>query len=286
MKQQPELIRGLGLLASAAIVVGSVIGTGIFLVPSDIAREVDSVGLVFAVWIVGGLLSLAGALSYAELGAAMPEAGGEYVFLRRAYGPLWGFLYGWEQFVIGKTGSVASIATAFAVFFGYFFGTLSQPAVEVGGWTLNGAQLVSLAAIIGLTVINYLGIIVGGAVQTVFTILKVAIILGLVVLGFTLGQGSWSNFAPFFAAPKGSATVGAFGVALLSAFWAYDGWNNLTMVGSEIRDPQRNIPRSLIYGMLGVGAVYMLANAVYFYLLPLAAVKGSMRVAQDAARSF
>ncbi|HSC78158.1 MAG TPA: amino acid permease [Candidatus Acidoferrales bacterium] len=286
MKQQPELIRGLGLIASAAIVVGSVIGTGIFLVPADIAREVDSVGLVFAVWIVGGLLSLAGALSYAELGAAMPEAGGEYVFLRRAYGPLWGFLYGWEQFVIGKTGSVASIATAFAVFLGYFFGTLSQPAVELGGWTLNGAQLVSLAAIIGLTVINYLGIIVGGAVQTVFTILKVVIILGLVVLGFAIGNGSWSNFAPFFAAPKGSATVGAFGVALLSAFWAYDGWNNLTMVGSEIKDPQRNIPRSLIFGMLGVGAVYMLANAVYFYILPLGDVKNSERVAQDAAVKF
>ncbi|MCI0403188.1 MAG: amino acid permease [Acidobacteria bacterium] len=286
MNKQPELIRGLGLIASASIVVGTVIGTGIFLVPSDIAREVDSVGLVFAVWIVGGLLSLAGALSYAELGAAMPEAGGEYVFLRRAYGPLWGFLYGWEQFVIGKTGSVASIATAFALFLGYFFGTLGEPIVSVAGFPLTGAQAVSLGAIILLTLINYLGIIVGGAVQTVFTILKVIIILGLVVLGFAIGNGSWTNFSPFFDAPRGAATYSAFAVALLSAFWAYDGWNNLTMVGSEIKDPQRNIPRSLIYGMLCVGAIYMLANAVYFYILPLGTVKGSERVAQDAAVAF
>lgn len=286
MKKQPELIRGLGPIGAAAIVVGTVIGTGIFIVPATIAREVDSVGLVFAVWVVGGLISLAGALSYAELGAAMPEAGGEYVFLRRAYGPVWGFLYGWEQFVIGKTGSVASIATGFAVFLGYLVGSLHEPVFSLGAWNLTGAQAVSLSAILLLTAINYFGIIVGGAVQTVFTLLKIAVILGLVALGFALGNGDFSNFTPFWAAPKGSATFSAFAVALLAAFWAYDGWNNLTMVGGEIKDPQRNIPRALIFGMLGVGAVYMLANAVYFYLLPLETVKSSERVAQDAARSF
>ncbi|MGH9777790.1 MAG: APC family permease, partial [Candidatus Acidiferrales bacterium] len=273
-------------IGAAAIVVGTVIGTGIFIVPATIAREVDSVGLVFAVWAVGGLISLAGALSYAELGAAMPEAGGEYVFLRRAYGPVWGFLYGWEQFVIGKTGSVASIATGFAVFLGYLVGSLHEPVFSLGAWNLTGAQAVSLSAILLLTAINYFGIIVGGAVQTVFTLLKIAVILGLVALGFALGNGDFSNFTPFWAAPKGSATFSAFAVALLAAFWAYDGWNNLTMVGGEIKDPQRNIPRALIFGMLGVGAVYMLANAVYFYLLPLETVKSSERVAQDAARSF
>src|SRR3990172_8726816 len=140
MKQQPTLIRGLGLVGSASVVAGTIIGTGIFLVPSSIARQVDSVGLVFAVWVVGGLLSLAGALSYAELGAAMPEAGGEYVFLRRAYGPLWGFLYGWEAFVIGKTGSIATIATAFAVFLGYFFGMLNEVWLGSGAFSLTGAQ--------------------------------------------------------------------------------------------------------------------------------------------------
>ncbi|MFQ5927446.1 MAG: amino acid permease, partial [Terriglobia bacterium] len=239
---QPQLIRGLGLMGSTSIVAGTIIGTGIFLVPSSIARQVDSVGLVFAVWIVGGLLSLAGALSYAELGAALPHAGGEYVFLRRAYGPLWGFLYGWEQFVIGKTGSIATIATAFALFLGYFFGTLQQEMLRVplgiATWSLTGAQVISLAAIIGLTVINYLGIIVGGAVQSVFTVLKVSIILGLVALGFAMGGGEWSHFSGFFTAPGGAGTLSAFGVALVAALWAYDGWNNLTMVGGEVRDPE------------------------------------------------
>ncbi|MGH9862266.1 MAG: APC family permease [Candidatus Acidiferrales bacterium] len=290
MKEQPQLVRGLGLIGSAAIVAGSIIGTGIFLVASSIARHVESVGLVFAVWIVGGLLSLAGALTYAELGAAMPEAGGEYVFLRRAYGPLWGFLYGWEQFVIGKTGSIATIATGFALFLGYFVESLSETVLRVplgfAAWSLNGAQLVSLIAIIGLTVVNYLGVVVGGAVQTIFTILKVGVILGLVVLGFALSGGSWANFSPFFAAPRGLDTFSAFGVALVGALWAYDGWNNLTMVGSEIRDPERNIPRALIFGTLGVAAIYMLTNAVYFYILPFEAVKTSQRVAQDAARTF
>ncbi|MFQ5777959.1 MAG: APC family permease, partial [Terriglobia bacterium] len=290
MSAQPQLIRGLGLVGSSSIVVGTIIGTGIFLVPSTIARAVDSVGLVFAVWIVGGLLSLAGALSYAELGAALPQAGGEYVFLRRAYGPLWGFLFGWEQFVIGKTGSIATIATAFALFLGYFFGALSQEVLRVPlgftTWSLTGAQMVSLAAIISLTVINYLGVIVGGAVQTFFTILKVAIILGLIVLGFSLGGGAGSNFSPFLAAPRGLGTFSAFGVALVAALWAYDGWNNLTMVAGEVRHPERNIPRALILGVLGVGGVYLLTNAVYFYILPLEAVQGSEQVAQDTARSF
>jgi len=286
MKEQPILLRGLGIIGAASIVVGTIIGTGIFLVPSSIARHVDSIGLVFAVWVVGGLLSLAGALSYAELGAAMPEAGGEYVFLRRAYGPLWGFLYGWEAFVIGKTGSIATIATAFAVFLGYFFGMLNEVWVGNGAFSLTGAQIITLVAIIGLTVVNYMGIIVGGAVQAVFTLLKVAVILALVLLGFAIGGGSWSNFTPFFAAPKGLDTFSAFGVALVAALWAYDGWNNLTMVGSEVRDPERNIPRALILGVLGVGGVYMLANAVYFYILPLETVKSSARVAQDAARAF
>jgi amino acid transporter len=289
--KQPELIRGLGLVQASAIVVGTVIGTGIFLVPSSIARQVDSVGLVFLVWVVGGLLSLAGALSYAELGAALPEAGGEYVFLRRAYGPLWGYLYGWEQFVIGKTGSIATVATGFALFLGFFVESLGTEwlRVPVGTWTwsLTGAQVVSLAAIVGLTVLNFFGIVLGGNVQAVLTALKVSVILGLVAVGFALGQGSWSNFTPFFVPTnRGADTLTAFGVALVAALWAYDGWNNLVMVGGEVRDPQRTIPRALIFGVLGVGLVYMLSNAVYFYILPLAAVKSSPRVAQDAAQQF
>lgn len=290
MSTQPQLIRGLGIWGAGSIVAGTIIGTGIFLVPSSIARQVDSVGLVFLVWIVGGLLSLAGALSYAELGAAMPQAGGEYVFLRRAYGPLWGYLYGWEAFVIGKTGSIATIATAFALFLGYFFSALHEEMLRLplgfATWSLTGAQVISLSAIIGLTVINYLGVILGGAVQTVFTVMKVAIILTLAALAFTLGHAAPSAFEPFFAAPKGVGTFSAFGVALVAALWAYDGWNNLTMVGEEVRNPERNIPRALIFGTLGVMLVYLFVNAAYFYILPLATVQGTERVAQEMARSF
>ena len=296
MNQQPSLIRGLGFVGAASLVVGTIIGTGIFLVPSSIARQVDSVGLVFAVWVVAGLLSLAGALSYAELGAAMPEAGGEYVFLRRAYGPLWGYMYGWEAFVIGKTGSIATIAAAFARFLGIFLEGLQEPLFRLPlgfmeplgftEWRVTGAQAISIGAIVLLTAINYLGVVLGGHVQTVFTILKVAIIGGLAVLAFVMGAGQWSNFTPFFSAPRGMGTLSAFGVALIGALWAYDGWNNLTMVAAEVKNPEKNIPRALIFGTGGVMAVYLFVNAAYFYILPIEAVQKSDRVAQNMAQAF
>ncbi len=290
MKEQPQLFRGLGITGASSIVTGSIIGTGIFLVPSSIAREVDSVGLVFLVWLVGGLLSLAGALSYAELGAALPEAGGEYAFLRRAYGPLWGFLYGWQQFVVGKTGSIATIAIAFAVFLGYFFGGLSATILRVPlgffTWSLSGTQVISLSAIVALTLVNYFGIVLGGAVQIVFTVLKVAIIMGLAGLAFLMGQGEAVHFSPFLSIPQDAGALSAFGAALIGALWAYDGWNNLTMVGAEVQNPERNIPRALIFGTGGVMLVYLFVNAAYFYILPLETVKSSSHVAQDMAHSF
>ncbi|MFQ5723651.1 MAG: APC family permease [Terriglobia bacterium] len=293
MKQEHSLIRGLGPLGSASMVVGTIIGTGIFLVPSTIAMEVKSVGLVFLVWVVAGLLSLAGALSYAELGAALPEAGGEYVYLRRAYGPLWGFLYGWEQFVIGKTGSVASLAAAFTVFLSFFFKPLQEDFVQLSlgsfGWSLTGGQLVAIAAIASLTLINYFGVVVGGAVQTVLTVMKVAVVLTLAALALAIGGGDWSHFSSFSQSSAQGVAVSAFGLALLSAFWAYDGWNNLAMVGGEVRDPERNIPRALIYGTGGVMLVYLLVNVAYFYILPLedvAGPTGKVQVAQVMARSF
>jgi len=283
-----ELRRGLGLTDASAIVMGTVIGTGIFLVPSTIAREVGSVAGVFLVWLVGGLLSLAGALSYAELGAAFPEAGGEYVFLRRAYGPLWGFLFGWQQVVIGKTGAIASVATAFAIFLGFFFdgvqGDWIRLAVGEGAWTLTGIQSIALGSILILTALNYLGIAVGGAVQSALTILKVAAILVLAFLALGAGGGAWAHFyADLEPSPGTSDHWFGFGTALAAALWAYDGWNNLTMVGAEIRDPHTTIPRVLILGMLGVMIVYALTNVAYFYVLPMDAVTRSERVAQDVA---
>jgi APA family basic amino acid/polyamine antiporter len=289
-QKDPEPHRALGPLASGALLAGTVIGTGIFLVPSTIAREVGSVGLVFLVWGFGALLSLAGALTYAELGSAFPAAGGEYVFLRRAYGPLWGFLFGWQQVVIGKTGSIAGIAIAFAIFLGYFFGGLSEDVLHLdtgaGVFAVNGMQFVAIAGIAALTLINALGVALGGAVQGTLTALKIGAILALVALVFGSGRGSWAHFqgsagpAPDLGLLDWAAHGGA---ALAAALWAYDGWNNLTMVGAEIRDPHRTIPRVLILGVVGVALVYVLANAAYFYALPFAAVQHSQRVAQDVA---
>jgi APA family basic amino acid/polyamine antiporter len=285
-----ELKRRLGVIDAGALVTGTVIGTGIFLVPSTMAREMGSVGGVFLVWVIGGLLSLAGALSYAELGAAFPEAGGEYVFLRRAYGPLWGFLFGWQQVVIGKTGGIASLATALALFLGFFVHGVREDWIRLSVghavWTLTGIQSIALASILALTAVNYLGIAVGGAVQTALTMLKVAAILGLVFLAFGAGEGRWAHF---LADPEGVQGASdrwiGFGAALAAALWAYDGWNNLTMVGAEIHNPHTTIPKVLILGMLGVMLLYGLTNVAYFYVLPLNEVVRTERVAQDVAMS-
>lgn len=281
--ERVELERGLGWLSAGALLAGTVIGTGIFLVPSTIAREIGSVHGALLVWVFGGLLSLAGAFCYAELGAAFPEAGGEYVYLRRAYGPLWGFLFGWQQIVIGKTGSIASIATAFAMFLSFFVGELQQPfsalPIGTGIVQVNGIQLVAWSVVLALTVLNYLGVVVGGRVQTVLTLLKVGAILTLALLVFDSGKGSWRHFA------AGAPVVGfgGFSAALAAVLWAYDGWNNLTMVAGEIRSPQRVIPKVLILGLAVVMAVYLLANLAYFYALPIEALQHSDRVAQDVA---
>lgn len=280
-----ELARELGWLASGALLAGTVIGTGIFLVPSTIARETGSVAGVFFVWIFGGLLSLAGAFSYAELGTAYPQAGGEYVYLRRAYGPLWGFLFGWQQVVIGKTGSIAGIATAFALFLAFFCEPLRQEFTLVESasfaWHINGTQVVALAAVLGLTAVNYLGIALGGSVQTWLTLLKVGAIIALATLALSSGHGSWAYFTGPGAATDFS--INGFFTALAAALWAYDGWNNLTMVAGEIRDPHRVIPRVLILGITGVMGVYLLANLAYFHTLPLEAIGRSEHVAQDVA---
>ncbi|QJD31002.1 APC family permease [Methylococcus geothermalis] len=285
----PELKRALGWASAGAIVAGSVIGTAIFLVPSTIARELDSVGWSFFVWVFGGLLSLAGALSYAELGAAFPEAGGEYAFLRRAYGPLWGFLFGWQQVVIGKTGSIATIATGFALFLGFFVGGLQEEWLRLprgeGGWGITGLQIVAMTAVALFSAINCFGVGTGGAVQSFLTVLKVAAIVALAALVFGVGKGSWEHFRPVPASPSGAAWgLGGFAAALAAVLWAYDGWNNLTLVGSEIRDPEHTIPKVFLLGLVGVMGVYLLANLAYFYALPLAAVKDSQRVAQDVAQ--
>ena len=276
-----ELARDLGLSHAGAVVVGTIIGSGIFLVPSEMMQAVGSARLVYLAWMVGGLLSFFGALTYAELGAMKPQAGGEYVYVRDAYGPLAGFLYSWTWFLIAKPASIASITTGLVRILGSFavFSFFSQPCIA-HPFTVNYGQIVAITATILISWLNFIGVRRAGEFQFLFTLLKVAIILGIVVLGFSYSGGTWANFATEFAGAKGG--IAGFFAALVAALWAYDGWNDLNMMAGEIRDPQRNIPLSLIWGVATVGALYILVNAAVQYVLPAAAVAASERPASDA----
>ena len=282
-----SLKRELGPWAAASIVVGTVIGSGIFLVPRAMVLRVGTPTMVFVVWIFGGLLSLAGALTYSELAAAMPEAGGEYVYLREAYGPLWGFLYSWTQMWVAKSGSIATLATGFFYYLGNFFPwmdkvfyTVGLPIGPGGGpLELRYGQLFGVALIMALAWLNYFGVKVGGRVQVGVTGVKVALIFFVIAAGLLLGH----YHAPSSGAPV-PLTVAGFFAALVAALWAYDGWNNVGMVASEVRDPQRNLPRAFIWGTAGVLAIYLLANAAYFHVLSASEVGASPRVASEMMR--
>ena len=282
---RPELARDLGVSHASAVVVGTIIGSGIFLVPAEMMQAVGSAKLVYLAWLVGGLLSFFGALTYAELGAMKPQAGGEYVYVRDAYGPLGGFLYAWTWFVIAKPASVATIATGLVRILGTFsiFSFFPSNAISVP-FAVTWGQLVAIAAAILISLLNYFGVKKAGEFQLVFTVLKVAIILGIVVVCFS-GAGSatgrgWSNFATTFTGAKGG--VAGFMAALVAALWAYDGWNDLNMVAGEVKQPERNIPIALIAGVATVGLLYVLVNAGVQYVLPASAIAASPRPASDA----
>jgi len=281
MEQSPELSRDLGVSQATAVVVGTIIGSGIFLVPAEMMQAVGSARLVYLAWIAGGLLSFFGALTYAELGAMKPQAGGEYVYIRDAYGPLAGFLYAWTWFAIAKPASIATITTGMVRILGTFsaFAFLSRNVLS-RPVAVSYGQLVAIAATILISGLNYLGIKKAGEFQLIFTLLKVAIILGVVVVGFNYAGGSWHHFAESYTLSQGGIT--GFMAALVAALWAYDGWNDLNMVAGEIRQPERNIPIALIVGVATVGGLYMLVNAAVQYVLPAGAIAASQRPASDA----
>jgi basic amino acid/polyamine antiporter, APA family len=278
---RPELARDLGLSHAGAVVVGTIIGSGIFLVPAEMMQAVGSARLVYLAWVVGGLLSFFGALTYAELGAMKPQAGGEYVYVRDAYGPLAGFLYAWTWFLIAKPASIATITVGLVRILGTFpvFSFFSHPCIT-HPFTINYGQFVAIGAAVLVSWLNYIGVRKAGDFQFLFTLLKVAIILGIVAVGFTYRGGTWANFATEFTGAKGG--MAGFFAALVAALWAYDGWNDLNMVAGEIRNPQRNVPLSLIWGVATVGALYILLNAAVQYVLPAAAIGASERPASDA----
>jgi APA family basic amino acid/polyamine antiporter len=294
-----ELVRGLGAWASMAIVVGTMIGTGIFLKPAEMAREGHSVSIVFAAWIIGAILSLFGALSFAELGAMLPEAGGEYAYLRRGFGPLYGFLFGWMHSVVGRPASLSSIAAGLLRFLGFLIPAVAAPIftlhVAIPGlshwiapydFVFTWAQPLAVCWIIFMTGINYLGVRLGGAVQIFLTAIKitsVAIVIGVAVIS---PAGPSRAPDPFWPAPDQhlGAILAAFFATLAAALWAYDGWEDLNLVGSEIENPQRNFPRALIGGVTFVALIYFLFSAACLKVLPFSSVAASSHIASDVVQ--
>ena len=287
-----DLSRRLGPFDSIMMMVGIVIGSGIFLTTGIMAASLPSAPLILLAWIAGGLLTLAGALTYAEVGVMFPEAGGQYVFLREAYGPLVGFLFGWLLFFVSMGGSIAALGAAFAEYFGRFFPVLATDRILVhlppgpagGGmaWSLSSGQLVAVAVIALLTIINYLGVGPGKTLQNVLTVVKVGTLVGLILAGLILGRADPVDLTFNPRGLPGTGLLTGFGVALIAVSWAFDGWNNITYVAGEIRDPSRNLPLALIGGTLLTMLLYTLVNLVYLRALPITEMAGVVPVAERA----
>jgi basic amino acid/polyamine antiporter, APA family len=296
------LVRGLGLTAAIAILVGDVIGTGVYLKARVMTCNVGTPELVIAAWVVAGLLSLAGALTYAELGAMMPHTGGEYVFVREAYGRLWAFLYGWMRFFIGNGGGNAALASGLAIFIDVLsHGVLSAHSATlplVGGLAIQvgGLQGVAILAIVVATLANCAQIEMSGQLASVLSSMKVLLIVSLGLGAFLFADGDWSHFSQSGAAGACEGVAAAarggfagFGAAMMAALWAYNGWNELTYVSGEIADPQRNIPRALVGGLGIVAFLYIFINASYFFVLPptvIASLSPSSSAATETATHF
>jgi APA family basic amino acid/polyamine antiporter len=259
------------------LVAGSIIGSGIFLVPGLVAAEVGAPGLALGVWIVCGLLALCGALCFAELASAIPQTGGTYAFLERAYrSSALPFMYAWSMLFVVYTGAMAAVATAFSIYAGYFLGAWIPYTVET-------QRLVAVSCILFLGVMNAIGVQVGGMIQTVLTLVKVLTILGIVLASVTLGAGSAAHFAPLTpAGSQGLDTLSAFGTAMILGLFAYGGWWMSSFVAGEVREPHRAVPRSIFFGMAVVLIVYLLLNVAYMYVLPFEDLEQSTTVASDA----
>ncbi|MCE1246636.1 MAG: amino acid permease [Firmicutes bacterium] len=295
-KNQGQLVRGITLTTAIALVSGSVIGSGIFISPSLMAGYIQSPGIIMLLFIIGGLFTLFGALSYGELAAAMPRAGGQYVFLREAFSPLIGFIYGWSLFLVIQTGTIAAVAIAFAKYLGVLIPSISEKAILLsvpvgnGAFTLNAAQVVGAVSILILTIINCNGIKLGSLVQNVFTFLKILAIVILVAAAFVLSKGSTANFQPL-TTPVIPETIklglfAALAVAMSKALFAYEAWHTVTFTAEEIENPKKNLPLALLWGTLIITAVYTAATAAYFYLIPVkdAALVADNRIAAAAAK--
>jgi APA family basic amino acid/polyamine antiporter len=265
-----ELRRKLTTFDLTMIAIGSTIGSGIFLTPSSIAHALPSPVWILAVWLVGGIMALSGALTFAELGAMLPRAGGVYVFLNEAYGGLAGFLYGWAYFLVVNTGGIAALAIAFSTYFGFF--------VPLGP---EGIKLAAIVGIAVVTTINILGVKAGGIFSDIFTLLKLLAMVGIIVVGFVWGSLATTDFSAPLVIPPGGIWS-ALAVAMVGVLWSYGGWQHATFTAAEAKNPAHSIPRALILGTVAVAIVYSLIMVAYMFLLSPAQMGTSPRLAADA----
>jgi APA family basic amino acid/polyamine antiporter len=292
VSNRTTLQRQLGLGSAAALVVSNMIGTGIFTTTGFLAGDLGAPWIVLGIWAVGALFALAGALCYSELGVNFPTSGGEYVYLTRAYGPVWGFMSGWVSFFAGFSAPIAAASLAFAGYLAFIFPSLSQESSalrwEVGGvvWQLGATQMLAAGLILMLTILNCVGIALVARVQNILTVIKVAVIGAFVLLGLTAGQGSWSNFGIAAARTSSAPLPEQFAVSLFWVMFGYSGWNAATYIAEELRDPHRTLPRALIAGTLAVALLYVALNVVFIFGTPLESMKGVVAVGALAASAL
>ncbi len=285
-----QLVRGIGLWGATFLVIGNVIGSGIFLTTGGMVQELPSTTLVLAAWAAGGLLAMAGGLAYAEMGSMFPRSGGLYVFLSEAYGPIWGFLFGWACLLVILTGSVATVAVGFAEYFSYFFPALGTShvlltlAMPWGPWSVSAGQVVAAGSIVIITAINYVGVESGNLANMVLTVAKVAWLVALPLLAIV-----YMAVDPVFlpvVPPTALRPLASFGVIMIAVMWTYEGWYYVAFSAGEIKDPTRNVPRALIYGTLALTAIYVGVNLAYVYALSLEEMSGVTRIAEKAVTAL
>lgn len=289
---KPTLVRGLGLLDSVLLLVSGIIGSSIFLTAKDIATPLPQPMLFLLVWVLGALISLCACFAFAELGSMFPDSGGQYIYLREAYGDLVAFLYGWMLFAVANGGSIAALCVAAAAYTGQILPVVSQDHVSflILGVAITRAHLLGLVLIAVVTYVNVVGLRWGALLENVSAWTKFAAMAAFVVLGFAIGKGDWGNFrshgASLTLGLSATQLISALGVGLIAVFWAYDGWVYITWVAGEVKEPRKNVPRSMVLGVLAVGAIYIAMNMTYVYAMPLGEVAKHDTIAHAAAAAL
>lgn len=291
-KDSRSLVRGLGVFDATLITIGSVLGSGIFMTTGDMARWLPHPGLILLVWVAGGILTLAGALTYAELGGMFPRAGGQYHFLKEAYGPFWGFLFGWGALLVIMTGGIATLAVGFGEYLGYYLPFFSTEHVLLSlplgpfTWAPTGGQLAGALAIGLLTAVNYVGLREGTLVQNVVTLAKIGSLVALAGIGFLMpARVEAALFAPL-SSPVSGGVAAAFGVAMVAALWSYDGWYAVTNMAGEMKKPGRDLPLGIIGGTLAITVLYAVTNLVYMRTLSVEEMAATGRIGETAATAL